>query len=87
MKDIANGWLNNLGKGIFVSFLEFLEAFGAHWGHGDDQWLLIIQDVKKVFEWTRLINEDLDPSLSKDERTSNQEEDVCILEMLENQGR
>ena len=80
----------SLGKGMFKSFVEFLEASCASWDSDSKSWLSLIQEIEKLYVARKLLEEDLmtDLSVSSQEENSNEEshlieDDKVMVDMKE----
>jgi hypothetical protein len=63
LKGFAKEWFESLGKGMFASFAEFLEAFCARWDHDSAGWLPLVREIKGLYDAQNIIEEDPGPPM------------------------
>lgn len=49
LRESVQMWYESLGKGMFTSFTEFLEAFCASWDSDSKNWLPLIKEIEKLY--------------------------------------
>jgi hypothetical protein len=49
LRGSAQMWYEILGKGMFSSFAEFLEAFCASWDYDSTGWLPLVHEIKELY--------------------------------------
>jgi hypothetical protein len=84
LKGSAQMWYEGLGKGMFSSFAEFLEAFCASWDYDSTGWLPLVHEIEELYYAQRLIEDGLGLPMEDIEINNNNEDHgVCVKEKMD----
>jgi hypothetical protein len=79
LKGSADIWYESLGKGMFLSFAEFLEAFCLRWDYDLASWLLLVHEIRDLYVSQRLIENSLGLPMEDIEiKSNNKDHKICI---------